>query len=99
MAGIQRVIIDVLMIDGTEHRNIVSTLRDQERLSQTARRHKWGNVLETDPGLAIRFMAWAALSRLGRFTGTYDEFLDAAEAIASQEPSDVDPTAPASPVD
>lgn len=89
MAKIQRQIVDVLMIDGTEHRGIVTTLRDQQRFSDLRVARKWD---PEDAMLVVRVLAWAALVRLGKFAGTYDAFLDAAEIVMPVEVDDVDPT-------
>ncbi|MFW0790104.1 hypothetical protein [Gordonia sp. CPCC 205333] len=87
---IQRSIIDVRMNDGTEYRNIVTNLRDQQRFSDLREARRWS---AEDQMLVMRVLAWAALCRLGKFDGGYDAFLDATEIIVPVEESqDVDPT-------
>lgn len=66
--AIQKITVDVEMIDGTVHEDVRVILADMIRYSDVARRHKWG-VLEEDPIRAGAFMAFAAMSRLG----LYDE--------------------------
>lgn len=97
MAKIQRIILDVAMLDGTEHTDVAVVVADRMKLSEVARRHKWGG-LDTDPDRGMTFLAYAALSRRGLFSGTFDDFVNAAEVVAPQEDAvDVDPTVTAIP--
>ena len=91
--AIQRLTLDVLMEDGTEHLGIKTTLRDQQTYSDMRARFGWAPVDDDEP-LAARVMAYAALRRLGLFTGTYDQFLDSAAAIQAAPQETVDPTQP-----
>lgn len=94
--AIQRIIIDVAMIDGTEHTGVVVTTADRMKLAATARRHKWG-TLQDDPDRSITFLAWAALTRRGVFSGTWDDFVNQSETVTSPEAEDVPPTVTATP--
>lgn len=96
--AIQRIVVDVAMLDGTEHNAITVTTSDRMKLANTARRHKWG-TLQDDPDRSITFLAYAALSRLGLFSGSWDDFVNASETVtAPDEAETVDPTATTTPV-
>lgn len=95
--AIQRLIVDVLMIDGTEFHDVIVTTADRLRYGATARKHKWGQSHE-EPERFATFGAWAALVRTGVYTGTWEQFVTDSEAVAPQEaPDTVDPTTTANP--
>jgi len=94
--AIQRIIVDVAMLDGTEHTGVVITTADRMKLASTARRHKWGSMTD-DPDRSITFLAWCALERLGLFSGTWDDFVAQSETVTSPDAVDVDPTPTATP--
>lgn len=89
--AIQRIIIDVAMLDGTEHSGVVVTTADRMKLAGVARRQKWG-TMQDDPDRSITFLAYAALCRLGQFSGSFDDFVNASETVTAPEVADVDPT-------
>lgn len=96
--AIQRIRVDVAMLDGTEYNNLVVVTADRMRLAATARRHQWG-TLQDDPDRSVTFLAWCAMARLGHFTGTWDDFVLASETVTSPDVDDeVDPTRQATPV-
>lgn len=91
--AIQRIILDVAMLDGTEREGIVVTTADRMKLANTARRQKWGGLGdEQDADRSTTFLAYAAMSRLGHFQGSWEEFIDASETISSSDGGEVDPT-------
>lgn len=99
--AIQRIILDVAMLDGTEYPDLVITTGDRMRLADTARRHKWGGLSdESDADRSSTFLAYCAMSRLGHFSGTWDDFITNSETVAAQgDPVVVDPTKTATPGD
>ncbi|WP_336820186.1 hypothetical protein [Gordonia sp. MMO-8] len=96
--AIQRIRLDVLMNDGTEHNDVVVTNADRFRAEQVGRRQKWGTLEESQQTYSM-FWAYAALSRAGKYTGTFDAFVNDSETIAQYESEDVDPTSTATPTD
>ena len=89
---IQRIILDVLMNDGTEHTGVVVTNADRYRGEQTGRRQKWGTLEEAQQTYAM-FWAYSALCRTGKFAGSFDDFINASETVDQHdEAEDVDPT-------
>lgn len=96
--NITRVILDVLMIDGTEHNDVVIVAADRLRYADTARRHKWGKI-EDDADRAQMFWAWCALTRTGAYSGTWEQFTQDLETVEAQAPQPVDPTTTAIPLD
>lgn len=90
---IQRIIIDVAMLDGAEYPGLTVITADRMKLAETARRHKWGGLGdETDGDRSITFLAYCAMTRLGHFTGTWAEFIDRCETVTAPEVAEVDPT-------
>lgn len=99
----QKIWLDVEMLDGTMHENVRIILADIIDYSDTARRHGWGTI-EDDQIRATAFMAYAALGRMGyidRTTYGFDEFVsDVAMVYGDLDGGDaVDPTQPATPGD
>ena len=62
--AIQRIRLDVAMLDGTEYEDLVVTTRDRMFLGAHAARQKWGNLAE-DSDRSLTFLAWQAMKRLG----------------------------------
>lgn len=90
--AIQRLYIDVVMVDGTEH-HVEAIGADRHRWSMTAPKHKWPKMAD-DPDLWSGFLAWSALYRTGKYTQGYDQFTQDAAAWQMQEDApDVDPSA------
>lgn len=96
--AIQRIIMDVLMNDGTEHPGVVITTADRIKGESVGRRQKWGTLEESQQTYST-FWAYAALSRTGQFAGSFDDFVQACETIAEYEREDVDPTGTATVTD
>lgn len=99
MASIPKMTVSVRMLNGTEYPDILVVTADRMRLASHAQREKWGSITE-DPDRSVTFLAWAALRRLGQFTGTFSTFISETETVAAPEPEDedeldvVDPTQP-----
>ncbi|MGB3604239.1 MAG: hypothetical protein WBA38_11900 [Gordonia sp. (in: high G+C Gram-positive bacteria)] len=96
MSTIKRIILNVLMTDGTEHLDVVVTNADRFKGEHIGRRQKWA-TLEESPQTYMMFWAYAALSRLGRFSGTFDDFVQQSETVDEAGTEDVDPTGTATP--
>ncbi|WP_296216237.1 hypothetical protein [uncultured Corynebacterium sp.] len=99
----QKIWLDVEMLDGTMHKNVRIILADIIDYSDTARRHGWGTI-EDDQIRATAFMAYAALGRMGyidRTTYGFNDFVsDVAMVYGDLDGGDaVDPTQPATPGD
>ena len=99
----QKIWLDVEMLDGTMHKNVRIILADIIDYSDTARRHGWGTI-EDDRIRATAFMAYAALGRMGyidRTTYGFNDFVsDVAMVYGDLDGGDaVDPTQPATPGD
>lgn len=91
--AIQRIILDVAMLDGTEHEGLVVTTADRMKLANVARRYNWGGLGDqNDADRSTTFLGYAAMSRLGHFQGSWDEFVDASETVSSHDGGEVDPT-------
>lgn len=96
MSKIQRIIVDVAMLDGTEYPGIKIVTADRMKLAETARRQKWGSM-EEDGDRSVIFLAYCAMCRLGHFTGSFNDFVNANEVVAAPEVEDVDPTQTSTP--
>lgn len=99
----QKILLDVEMLDGTTYNDVRIILADIIDYSDTARRHGWGTI-EDDQIRASAFMAYAALGRMGcidRTTYGFDQFVtDVAMVYGDLDGGDaVDPTQPAIPGD
>ncbi|MCT1804382.1 hypothetical protein M3B20_01355 [Corynebacterium sanguinis] len=79
--------LDVLMADGTEHKDVKAILADQVAYSMTRQRHKWP-TMEEDPLLFGSFVAYKALTRLNLFTGSWDEFTQQCAQVSSNLETD-----------
>lgn len=94
MPKLQRIRVDVLMVDGTEHVGIEIIGADRQRWSETAHRHKWP-AQQDDPDLWLRFLAWAALWRLKLYPQGYDQFVqDVSVYELDEDAGEVDPSRP-----
>ncbi|KAA0925956.1 hypothetical protein [Rhodococcus sp. ANT_H53B] len=89
--AIQRLILDIEMEDGTEHLGIKTNLADQAKFAKSRSVHKWPSVQE-DPITFINFLAFAALSRLGKFEGGFDKFCNEAGAVQEAGQEEITPT-------
>lgn len=93
MTQLQRIVVDVRMLDGNEHSGVVVTTADRMKLAAVARRHKWG-TLQDDPDRSITFLAWSALHRLGHYALDFDSFVNDSETVGAPDVEAVDPTMP-----
>ncbi|MFJ1461000.1 hypothetical protein [Nocardia sp. N2S4-5] len=94
MGKLQRITVDVLMVDGTEHTGIEIIGADRQRWSEVAPRHKWPTQ-QDDPDLWLRFLCWAALYRLRLYPQGYDSFCgDVSVYELDESAGEVDPTPP-----
>jgi hypothetical protein len=73
--AIQKIMMDVEMMDGTVHENIRPILADMIKYSDVAQRHKWRGM-EEDPIRAGAFLAYAAMTRTGLYDANtgFDQF-------------------------
>ena len=65
----QKILLDVEMLDGTVHSDVRIILADIIAYSDAARRHGWGSP-DDDQIRASAFMAYAALGRIGTIDRT-----------------------------
>lgn len=91
MSAIKRIILDVLMNDGTLHEGVVITTADRIKSESVGRRQKWGSIEESQQTYST-FWAYAALARLGLFSGSFEDFVNQNELVTGQDGDDVDPT-------
>lgn len=89
--AINRLIVDIEMVDGTVHKDVGTTLADQMLFSKTRKVQKWDGPTE-DPLLFLNFMAYAALRRNGLFEGGFDAFTNQCAAVGQSGDEPVDPT-------
>src|SRR5699024_10927734 len=86
---------NVLMVDGTEHRDVRITMADKIAYSETRGRHNWPKV-EEDPFRFLAFVAFAALRRTGKVSGGFNAFVDQLADVDlpddDDDLDDVDPT-------
>lgn len=87
----QGMTVDVLMVDGTEHKDVQIILADQVGFSQTRHRHKWPSM-EQDQLLAVNFMAFLAMKRQGLFEGNWDAFTEQTALVFMEDGEEIDPT-------
>ncbi|WP_069160081.1 hypothetical protein [Nocardia altamirensis] len=92
--AVSRIVVDIAMLDGTEHHGIETTVADQMAYARTRRTHNW-DTPQDDPLTFLNFLGYAALRRLGLFPGSWDEFVTAAAAVSEAGQHVVDPTNPA----
>jgi hypothetical protein len=104
--GLKRTVAAVELADGTIHTDIRVINPDRLRYGETAQRHKWPsptvkNEVGTIPILDYEdtFLAWAALTRLGLYSGKWEAFKDSDCVAVSMETVDVDPTHGDTPAD
>lgn len=97
--AMKKILVDVEMIDGTEHNDIRVILDDMIRYSDTAQRRKWPDM-QTDMLRAGAFMAFAAMQRTGLFPveSGFDSFTKQVAMVTADFDGVVDPTVPETPV-
>lgn len=98
--AMQKITVDVEMIDGTEHNDIRVILADMMRYSDVAQRHKWQSI-EDDPIRGGAFIAYAAMTRLGMYDKTrgFDEFVNEVAMVSADFGDAVEPMGRATPAD
>jgi hypothetical protein len=64
---------NVELTNGVVHEDVRITYGDRLRLEKTMKARGWDG--ERQPFTTSGFLAWAALERLGAYTGSYTEFL------------------------
>ncbi|MGV0868450.1 hypothetical protein [Corynebacterium kalidii] len=92
--AMQKMLVDIEMLDGTEFEDIRIIWADMMRYSDTARRRKWG-PMEEDKLTATGFMAFAAMQRLGLYSADkgFDTFnTEVAMIYSDDDAGAVDPT-------
>ena len=98
--AIQKIMLDVEMMDGTVHENIRPILADMIRYSDVSQCHKWRGM-EDDPIRAGAFLAYAAMTRTGAYDAgrgfddftndvamVYTDFGDSPESTEPMTPGD-----------
>ena len=93
MAKITPVYAAVEMSNGFGWEDVRIILADRLALEKTAKARGWD--VEHHPQQAASFMAWAALTRLGEYSETFEHFLNATIDVQlddAKETGDVDPT-------
>lgn len=88
-----RITLDIEMLDGTTYEGVRTVLKDQVSYSTTRAKHGWP-TMQDDPTLFINFIAYSALKREGKFSGTWDEFCETCAGVgdASGDDDVVDPS-------
>lgn len=91
--AMQKVLVDVEMMDGTVHEDIRVILADMIRYSDVAQRHKWRS-LEDDPIRGGAFLAYAAMTRMGIYDSNkgFDDFTNDVAMVSADFGDAVDPT-------
>lgn len=97
--AIQKVLLDIEMIDGTVHENVRAILADMIRYSDVAQRHKWRSM-EDDPIRAGAFLAYAAMTRTGLYDANkgFDDFTNDVAMVSTDFGDALEPTEPTTPV-
>lgn len=96
--AIQKILLDVEMMDGTVHENIRPILADMIRYSDVSQRHKWRGM-EEDPIRAGAFLAYAAMTRTGAYDANkgFDDFTADVAMVYTDfgdSPESTEPTTP-----
>ena len=98
--AIQKIMLDVEMMDWTVHENIRPILADMIRYSDVAQRHKWRGM-EEDPIRAGAFLAYAAMTRTGVYDANkgFDEFTNDVAMVFTDFGDSPESTEPMTPGD
>jgi hypothetical protein len=81
-------------LEGLDEYEVQANGADLVRWDLTAAKHKWPEMGKA-PFLWSTFVTWAASSRTGIVTDTWDQYLARVEAVeALDQSTDVDPTDP-----
>lgn len=96
----QKVTLDVEMLDGTVHEDVQVILADMIRHSEVAQRHNWPSI-ENDPLRGGAFLGYAAMTRQGLYPKDkgFDEFVNDVVMVYADFGDAVDPTQTETPVD
>lgn len=88
--ALQKILLDVEMIDGTIHEDIRVIVPDMIRHTEVAQRHKWPTNADDDPMRAAAFYAYAAMTRLGIYPKDkgFDDFVNEVAMIESEGMTD-----------
>ena len=81
MAHITVPVVDALMNDGTEH-TVLLNLKARLQWAKTSRARGWDSQDELTGQV---FMVWYCMKQTGAFTGTFEEFEDAAAWMVAHE--------------
>jgi hypothetical protein len=73
--------------------DVTTKTSDYLLFETTAKRHRWGGISD-NPALWEAFLGWSALKRVGKFSGTWEEFTKAVD-IVEGVPVTADPTSEA----
>ena len=85
----RRLNINIVMENGDVY-DVTTKTADYLLFETTAKRHKWGGVSD-NPALWEAYLGWAALRRVGKFSGTWEAFTKEVDMVEAT-PEDVDPT-------
>lgn len=102
-SALTRQTLDVHMADGRVL-SVQAANPDYIRWELTAAKERWP-IIETDaagnaqvraPILYMTFLAWAALTRTGQYSGKWSDFqtTDCVQVVAAEDAEPVDPTQP-----
>lgn len=85
--------VELATPDGTVvHDQVRVIYADRLQYEKSAKARNWN--VQASPMFGAGFLAWAALTRLGLYSGTWEEFLDQVVDVTLAEPEDgeADPT-------
>lgn len=77
-------------MDNGDHFDVQTKTADYLLYETTAKKHRWGGVSD-NPAQWEAFLAWAALRRLGKYSGTWESFVKEVDIVEAKQ-IDVDPT-------
>lgn len=89
--AVNRIVLDVEMMDGTVYEDVKTCLADQALYSRTRKVQKWDGP-QDDPITFLNFLAYAALRREGKYEGDYNQFINDCAAVGDSGSEEVDPT-------
>lgn len=98
--AIQKIMLDVEMMNGDVHENIRPILADMIKYSDVSQRHKWRSM-EEDPIRAGAFLAYAAMTRTGLYDANigFDQFTNDVAMVYADFGDTPESTEPATPGD
>lgn len=94
----QKILLDVEMLDGTIHEDIRVILADMIRHSEVAQRHGWPSI-DNDQIRGGAFLAYAAMTRTELYPKDrgFDDFVNEVAMVSADFGEEVDPTQTATP--